>query len=314
VDVKYQLGWILALSGALSAQTSTTYRYDVNGRPISGVTRSLDTNAAGSQRAETVRNVNGREVPIETAEQKVLRDDGTVKVIERVVRRYDANGRPGPSEKITIEERKNSDGSVNATTTVMREDLNGRMSLAERSNSESRKSGDTVTTTMTVERPTLNGSLEMIERREASVRETKESRSESATVYKRDVNGRFGEAAREQREARINGQRTEENAAFYVADPNGGGLKLLQQVVSTTNRVGNNVETELNIYQTDTAGKVGASSEARPRLAEQQIIERRATGTGTVESVSVRRAAANDPGKLSAPQKVEETVCTGCKP
>lgn len=310
--VKYHA--LLFAASAVLAQQSTTYNYDVNGRPVAGATRSVQGSGDATSRAQTVRNVNGRDVPIESVEQRVVSDRNGVRVLERIVRRYDANGRPGPAEKVTIEERKNADGSVNTTTTVMREDINGHMALAERSSSESRKSGDTTTTTSLVERPTLNGSLELVEKREATKRESATAVSENSTLYRRDANGRFGEAAREVKDVKIEGDRRQENTAIYEASPNGGAMTLLRQIVANSMKSGNKVDTEMNIYELETAGKAASPSDTKPKLREQRLIESSATGNGTTESVSVRRPSPNDPGRLGPPQKVEETVCTGCKP
>ncbi|HYZ83975.1 MAG TPA: hypothetical protein VE621_06215, partial [Bryobacteraceae bacterium] len=165
--MKYQIAFVFSLT-TVFGQEITSYTYDVNGRPVPGATRSIDASPAETKRAETVRNLNGRDVPIQTVDQKVISDNGTVRVTERIVRRYDANGRPGPAEKTLIEERKNPDGSLNTSTTTMREDINGQMSVAERSITEARKSGDTTTTNTVVERPTLSGGLEVVEKREGS--------------------------------------------------------------------------------------------------------------------------------------------------
>lgn len=305
---------LLFAASAAFAQQSTSYTYDVNGRPVPGATRSVEGSGDAATRAQTVRSLNGREVPVESIEQRVVSDRNGVRVLERIVKRYDASGRPGPAEKITIEERKNADGSVNTTTTVMKEDINGRMSLAERSSSESRKSGDTTTTTSVVERPTLNGSLELVEKREATKRESQTAVSENNTVYRKDVNGRFGEAAREVRDIKIEGDRKQENTAIYEASPNGGAMTLLRQIVANSVKTGNKVDTEMNVFELETAGKATAAGESKPKLREQRRIETSATGNGTAESVTVRRPSPNDPGRLGPPQKVEETVCTGCKP
>jgi hypothetical protein len=127
------------------------------------------------------------------------------------------------------------------------------------------------------------------------------------------VNGRFDEAAKEVREVTKMGNRQDENLAIYESSPNGTGMRLLRQLVSTTEKSGSNVESKVNVFELETAGKVAAAGQEKPTLREQRILETRATPTGTVEEVSVRRPSPNG-GQLSAPTKVETTVCVGCKP
>lgn len=306
--------FVLLSVAAACGQQATTHTYDVNGRPVPGATRSVEGSDAANTRATSVRNLNGREIPIESVEQRVVRESGGVRIIERIVKRYDANGRPGPAEKTTVEERKNADGTVNTVSTVYREDLNGRMALAERSTSQSSKSGSTISTDTTVERPTLNGIIETVERRQATRAEAQGSVTETTTAYRRDVNGRFGEALREVRDVKTEGDRQQENTAIYEASPNGGAMTLLRQIVASTTKRGNQTQTEMSVYELESAGKVASAAEAKPVLRERRVVERSATGAGTVESVVVRTPLANDPQRLGPAQKVEETVCTGCKP
>ena len=64
------------------------------------------------QRSQITRDINGRTVPVESTEERVLSDSGSSRVIERIIKRYDANGNPGPPERVRIEETKEPDGSV----------------------------------------------------------------------------------------------------------------------------------------------------------------------------------------------------------
>lgn len=286
------------------AQQTSTYSFDVNGRPVEGA--SL-TNSGNAKR-ETVRSVNGRSVPVQTVEDKVISNSGGVKVIERMVRKFDPDGNPAPPEKVRIEERKGADGSGTVSTTVLRPDLNGNYSVAERTNAEIRKVGDTMITNTSVERPTLNGSVELVEKREENVRTQADgSGSQSVTVFKRDSNGRFDETAKETMERKVSGNRVTENSAVYEAT--NGRLDLVKQTVANIQKAGNKEVKEVNVFVPDTAGKV--SSDRRPQLQSQQIIEKSISPGGSTEVLSVRRAS--DAG-LGAAQKVSETVCRGeCK-
>ncbi len=282
--------------------------FDINGRRVEGASSLVNQTPGSADRIEMVRSVNGRTVPVESVEDKVMSELGGVKIIERVVKRYDANGRPGPPERVHIEERKNADGSLNSATSVMRADLNGNYALAERTVTDSKKSGDTTNSNTVVERPTLNGSLEVVERKEVVKRETADgSVSQSSSVSRRDTNGRFGEAARQVLEKTVAGGRTVENVATYEAGST--GMQLIRQTVSK--EVAGSNQKEVDVFEMDQAGRVGNT---KPELREQRIIEKRPTANGSVESISVRRPLASDPNRLGNAQKVEEIICTGkCK-
>ena len=106
---------------------------------------------------------------MESASERVVSDSGGVKVVERTIKRYDANGTPGPAERLTIEERKQPDGSLLTSTTVSRGTINGNFQLAERSTSISRTNGNRTETSTSLERPTLNGSFDLVEKSEQTV-------------------------------------------------------------------------------------------------------------------------------------------------
>jgi len=296
-------GLCLAQQTAISSST-----FDVNGRRVDGASSIVSQSPGSADRIEMVRSINGRSVPVETVEDKVVSESGGVKIIERVVKRYDASGRPGPPEKVRIEERKNADGSVNMATSVMRADLNGNYALAERTVTDSKKSGDTTSSNTVVERPTLNGSLEVVERKEVVKRETADgSVSQNSSVLRRDTNGRFGEAAKQVLEKTVTGGRTVENVATYEVGAD--GMKLIRQTVSK--EVAGSNQKEVDVFEGAQAGRVG---DGTPKLREQQLIEKTPTANGAIESISVRRPLASDPNRLGNAQKVEEIICTGkCK-
>jgi hypothetical protein len=311
--VKYYVAVLALLPAAFAQQRSvSSHTFDVNGQPMAA-TGFTDVAGAGAERkATTVRNMNGRNVPVESVEEHVVSNAGGVRVIERTIKRYDANGMPGPAEKVRIEERKNADGSGTVLTTVMRGDINGNMSLAERSTADIRKSGDTTTTTTTIERSTVNGTFDTVGKREETERKSANGDlNRNATIYQRDMNGRLYETGREEVQQTKRGDVTEENAARYEAT--NGQLQLVEQKVSRTTKTGPAQETEVNVFQPELVGRAQPTG-ARPQLREQQIIEKRPAGNGTVETMSVRWATPNAPGRLGPAQKVQETTCSGdCK-
>jgi hypothetical protein len=302
----------LALAFGQQSSTSTVVTYDVNGHPVTGPQTRVTRTASGFQRTETVVNINGRMVPIQSVEERVVSEGGGTRVVERMVRRYDPNGNPGPPERVRIEEQKRPDGSLNVQTSVFRADLNGNQQLAERSQAEIRKEGSVTRETVTTERPTANGSMEVVERRNSTTRESNGAANQEALIYRRDLNGGFSVVARETVErAERNGQ-TIENAARYEAT--NGSLQLVQQTVSRTTKVpGSAGETqEIEVYTSSQPGRADAGAGTARYLKEQRLVERRpGSGNSVVESVSVRRPSDADPSRLGPYQKVQETVCTG---
>jgi hypothetical protein len=287
---------LLICSIAWCQQSSTSTRtYDLNGRPVSGVA----TSQAGGSHSQITRDVNGRRVPVESVDERVVSDSGGVKVIERTIKRYDANGTPGPAERVTIEEKKQPDGTVQTSTTVSRGNINGGFQLAERSTAVTRTNGNRTETTTSIERPTLNGSFDVIEKSEQSIVASGPKTTENVTISTRDSNGRFAETARKTREAvTANGQVNENTAEYETAST--GEMRLARQSTARIDPAGIR---ELTVYVPNTEGKM--------TLFKQQVIEKKETGSGTVETTTVRLALPSDPSKLGPARKAEEVVCTG---
>lgn len=288
--------WLLIAACAWGQQSVVSTRtFDVNGRPVQGVT-SVQSNGSRSQ---ITRDVNGRTVPVETVEERVVSESGGVKVVERIVRRYDANGVPGPPEKIRVEETKEPGGSVRTLTTVSRGDINGGFQLAERSTKVTRTAGNRVESTTAIERPTVNGSLDLVERSEQAVVTDGPKTTENMTVFRRDTSGRMGEFARKTREAVAAGGQSTENVAEYESAAT-GQMKLMRQSTATVDPAGTR---QVNVYLPDPQGNMA--------LFQQQVIDKRETPAGVTETTTVRFASPNDRGTLGPARKAEETVCIG---
>ena len=72
---------------------------DVNGNRVSNGPQVISTKTAtGSEITEMRQSVNGRMVPLERVEEKVLRDDASGRLVERIIHRYDAQGNPTAPE------------------------------------------------------------------------------------------------------------------------------------------------------------------------------------------------------------------------
>jgi hypothetical protein len=309
--VKYFL-IVTSLAGLLLAQrTSSTATYDANGNRVEGARFSeVRLPGGATDRRETVQNINGQRVPIQTVDEKVVSDSGGVRVVERLVKKFDASGSAGPPERVRVEERKNPDGSTTTSTSVLRADINGNYAVAERAATITRKSGNTTSSETTVERPTVNGSLETIEKKQETTRELSPGNTERTAVRSaRDTNGRFSEVGKEVVEVKKTGDSTVENSAVY--ESTNGQLELVRQKVSRSTKRGQDEDTVVDVFVPNAQGQAGST---KPQLLQRQVVEKQMTPSGAVETISVQRPSGPDSSRLGPPQKVEETVCTGkCK-
>ena len=300
----------LALAGVLAAQQtsrqSTNYSIDPSGRSVFDSITSMSQTPAGGGSRTMVRSVNGRDVPIESTDDKVISQDSTSKVVERVVRRYDADGRPGVAEIQRIEERKQPDGSSQVLTTVYRPDLNGNKLLAERSTATVRK-GATTDTTVVVERPTLNGSLETVERIAAVERETAPgARTIQSSTYRRDTNGAMKEAVRESTVITVNGNQEAKDSSTYTLNAD-NKLELYERRVGkkVTQADGSEAE-DIDVYSRFAAFHTPDTGAKEARLQEQIVRQRRpGTNSTVVESTTVRARLPNDLSRFGV---VEQTT------
>ncbi len=296
---------LLPLTGQ---QSTTTYTRDVNGRNVPLAEQSSTKENGQSVTTEYTTSVNGRKVPLESTEERVLREDSTGRTVERVIKRYDPNGNPGPVERQKIEVRLNPDGSSTSVTSVYRGDLNGRMELAERVTAEGTKSGNTVTTNTQVERPALNGSVEIAERQVRRVTSGENSSQSEATTYRKDPTGAFVESLRVVTDSSQQNGQTVENRAQYER-LQGERLQLQSQTVTRARKNSDGTEVrEVDIFR-HVPGR--AESTATPRLTERQIVEQRREDGRVVERKTAQRPTINDPDRLGAAELIGERVCTG---
>lgn len=307
----FTLALALCVPG-IAQQSTSTYTTDLNGRPAVAASYTATKSGNAVTITEQSQSINGRTVPLESTEERVVREDANGRVIERIVRRFDQTGNPGPTEKQTIEERKNADGSVSSVTTTYRGDLNGRLQIAEKVIAEGQRSGSTTTIKSVVERPNLNGSMDVAERQTLTTREEQGKSQSNYTIYRKDSSGRFAEALRVVSDATEQGGQRVENVAQYELTDS-GSLKLAAQTVTRARKNADGTESrEVDVFRAvpgriDTAGK--------PVLQEKQLIEQRKQGDQLVETTVVQRPTISDPNRLGGPQKIGERVCKGanCK-
>ena len=285
---------------------------DVNGAPMAGVSSSYSRDGNSTRITETRQSLNGHNVPAERVEERVVRDEGGVRVVERLVERYDPNGNPLPREKRVITTTKHADGSVNEQQAVWRGDVNGNMALAERTDTETRRNGATVTSEIAVARPSLNASMDVVEKRNVVRTEGAQGAYEqNETVWRNGQSG-FYEAARRVTEHRDEGGRSSWNTAEYEVGST-GALELHRQVVRNTVKAPDGSETtEIDYLDRSAAGAVISGADPGLKVRAQEIVERVPGPGGSVrETVSVRRPSIADPSHLEPARKISETVCRG---
>jgi hypothetical protein len=308
----------LAFAACLTAQqsnVSSTSAVDVNGNVVAdGPTISQTKTANGSQTMVTTQSINGRTVPMEQVEERVLRNDASGKLTERIIRRYDPQGNPLPPARETIEEEKRPDGSSTIQSTTYRTDINGNMQVTERSVTDTHKNSSGETSETVVQRPTANG-LQTVEKQSQVVSKQGKDFQAESTTYRSDGNGGFFQAVRQTTEHTVQGSEVSENSAEYERGPNGDLQLHGQTVTKTVTRPDGSKDAVVNVYSRDVPGTV-SGNESGLKLQEQQVIES-ALGPGNtvVQTVSVRRTSIADPGALGPERELSRTVCKGdCTP
>lgn len=294
------------------ASTTTSARVpDLNGGYEPGSTYSTSKGPGGSSRVEYAPSINGTLAPRESVQEKVVRDDGSGKVIERIVRRYDATGNPGPPEKTVIEERRGADGSTQTTSTVYRGDLNGNLQVYERSVSRAVTQGTSTNTETTIERASIDGALKVAEKVSTAVtRPAKDAEQQTVTRMRVDANGNFYEAVREVTDKQTQAQgQVVENRAQYV-----GGTLTEQSVARTVTSASGARTVVVDVFAPQAPG-LSADPGGRLALKEQQVITSEPGPGGKVtQTVVSKKPTVSDANRLGPGQVVSQAVCTGdCK-
>jgi hypothetical protein len=300
--------WLgLAAGALLCGQSIHTYVIDGLGDRI----RGPQIDVRGDSRTETMQTLNGRSVPVERVEARGLRSEGELKVIERVIRRFDQTGAPIGVDRVVEEVTKLPGGSSSVRTSTYRGDVNGNLQLAERAATEIRKSGGTETVSSVIERPSIDGTFQVAEKQTVVTGQSPTRDVRNAVTYLRDENGHFYEASKEAAETTKSGAESVDNAARYLVGTS-GRLELAEQTVRTAvKRPDGSESIVLDVYTQQTPGLANDSPTGKPRLKEQRVIERRVDRDGATEVVSLRQPSLADPGLLGPPRKVSESVCKG---
>jgi len=307
----------LAFVGPVAAQQSSvseTTSVDINGHRVESPAISRTASANSSVTTETRQSINGRSVPMERVEERVLRDDASGRVVERQIQRYDPQGNPTPPVKETIEEQKHADGSSTTQSTTFRGDINGSMQVIEKTITDSRPSGSGESSETVVQRLTANG-LQTVEKRDEVVVKQGNGYQSETTTYRNDGNGGFYTAVRQTTEhTEQNGQSSDSSAEYEKTAT--GQLQLHSQtVMRTVTRPDGSKDAVVDVYGRSVPGTV-SGNDSGLKLQEQQVIETVPGPNNTVvQTLSVRRPTVSDPQTLGPARQLSETVCKGdCKP
>lgn len=301
------LGFAITLGGAVAlAQSSTsTYITDINGHREDAST----VDSSDHTHTDLWQSINGRQVPLQQVEERVISESGGTKVTERIVKKFSPGGDLASTERTVTEEQKTSQGST-VHETVFRSDVNGRMSEAERRTSQTLGSGANTTSEISIARPNLDGTMQTVEKRSLVSTGTDSDKKSTETVYRLGPNGGLVEAIQQVTASTKQGDRTTNSSSYYEPGMN-GTMELKRQSVATTIKGPGGDTTEVNLYARTVPGVVVENSGAQA-LTEQQVIERRKNPDGSVvETLSVRRPTINDPKQLGPAQRISETVCSG---
>jgi hypothetical protein len=292
------------LAVAQSAATTTTT--DINGNRIA----AGQTVATDGIVTDLRQSINGREVPLEQVEQKVLSQSGNTTVTERIIRHYGANGVVVQTDRVVTEETKTGEGESVVHSATYRSDISGNMAEAERKTVETRKQGDATVTDTAVEKKDLSGSFAVAEKRSATSEPTPTGKNESETVMLRDANGNLYEAQRLSTTETKTGNQVLRNTAIYEPNVDGQLLLSRQEVRKATSNPDGSSSEEVEIFGRTSNGQAREPG-APPSLTEKRVIDRHlGPGGEIVETQKVQVPSMND-GRLDPARPVSETVCRG---
>jgi hypothetical protein len=304
--VKYCFSSLLCAGLALGQSNISQFTTDINGHRVT----QAQYVARDGERTELTQSINGRAVPLERTETRVVSDEPGRRVTETVVRRYDATGQLASTERTVSEEQKRAGGST-LHATVYRSDANGRLAEAERRVIETETQGATTTAAVTIARAGLSGSFETAEKRKVVTSVEGNTTRESEVIERPSQgSGQFYEAARQVREETKAGSKTTSTTAMYELDYVGKMSLIRQEAVNTVKNSDGTQVTERNVYAPSTYG-VARDQQGGLKLLEQQSTVRKQSGETVTETASVRRPTISDPNRLGEASVISNVVCSG---
>jgi len=299
----------------LAAQDNSAYtrtRTDINGNRIADGPQIVATRSPKSvDTTERLQSINGRTVPIERVEERVVQDDLSDRITERVIHPYDRNGNPLPPIKVLIEEKKRPDGGSTIQSLTYNGDINGEMRLTERTTTTTQKNGPTENSETVVERPDINGGIAPAEKRSVEKVTGLHGYQESAVTYRKSYDGGFFEATKQITEHTENGSQSTDSTAEYERGPT-GEMQLHGQTVSkTVKQPDGSEEVQEDKYGRNSPSLIDSPSN-QMKLQFHEIVERRkGPGNEVIETRSVQQPTVSDPERLGPPRQVSQIICRG---
>jgi hypothetical protein len=278
---------------------------DLNGHNVEA---ALYT-ASDGDHTQLDQSINGRLVPLEKSDARVLSESPNGRTTETVVRKYDPTGVLASTERIVTDEQKTPSGSV-IHATIYRSDLNGNFQESERRLIESETQGATTTSNVTISRPGLGGSLEVAEKRNIVTTVEANTTRETEVVQRPAPNGQFVDATRQVREETKAADKMTSNTASYEPNFDGQMSLIRQQVETTTKAPDGSAVTERNTYAPSQYG-IARDDHGGPKLQEQEVIVRHEKNGGVTETTTVSRPTLADPNLPGPSTVVSDLVCTG---
>jgi hypothetical protein len=295
----------LVLAACVTAFAQSTTNTFTSGETGATVVSSDHT------QTELLQSINGREIPVQKTETRVLSKSDNGSVTETIVHLYDRNGLLTSTQK-TVTEVENHPGGSTMKATTYATDVNGTLRETERKMVDTQTQGATTNTQTVIERPSINGGLQPVEKRSAVAEINGDTTHEDETVYRSNAGSDFTVAERKVADTRRNGTQTTQTTALYQPIADASKLELAKQLVTTTTSNPDGSETkQVDTYLAALPG-TARSSDSTPKLWEQDTIHRtpRPDGT-TLETVTAQRSDPSRPSQLGAAQQVSETVCRG---
>lgn len=299
---------LFVAAGVLGAQSaSVTYTPDINGNVAAGG----EVVSVNGITTDLRQSINGREVPLEQVQEKVLSKSGNTTVTERIVRHYGTNGQVVQTDRTVTETTKTGEGESVAHSTTYRSDISGNLNEAERKTIDTHKNGAMTVVDTSIEKKDLSGSFSVAEKRTATTEPTSGGKSESQDVYLRDANGNLYEAQKSSTIETKSGNVSIANTAIYEPGVNGNMSLTRQEVKKTATNPDGSSKEEVEIFGRPSDGRAREAG-APPALTEKRTIERqKGAGDAVVETQTVQLPNVNDPGRLGAARTVSETICRG---
>jgi hypothetical protein len=296
------------------ARTVESYSYGPGGeRTKVPVTISEQNTPSARQSTLTIVGTGGRQVPYLSSEENVVTKSANHSVIERRVQRYDTEGRPTRQALVREEERKLANGTVERTTTVYEQDVNGSMQPAERTVAREVAAGSKTSTVVTTERPNPAGGFQAVEQRESVETRQGEGSAIVDTVVRRpNGNGRLTESRRERNVMAKAGNTATTETQVWERSTATGEVALTQRSVGklVEGPDGSSTETiQVFGYSRAGGGASDANAGSGPRLVQTVQRETAVRPSGEkVETTTTLSRGVADPSGVRERDVVQKVI------